>query len=180
MWEAIILGGTLFLLAAIYPPYNVFIAQSFSEKNLILYLIVVVSSIVGVILGGLILEYGTKLLRLPLELIGGIFIIVVGLRMLWPKKSPANGEILKEKVSVSIEAAFSCFLMSIMPGVFTISMGTALSTSNAAQISAVLIGATLGINSGGILLYKGAALANLPLNKLGGILLLFVGALTIL
>ncbi|MEL7564602.1 MAG: hypothetical protein AAGU27_06940 [Dehalobacterium sp.] len=180
MWEVISLGGTLFLLAVIYPPYNVFIAQSFFEKNLILYLIVVISSIIGVILGGLILEYGTRLLGLPLELLGGIFIIIVGLKMLWPKKSQSNEKKLNEQVSVSVEAAFSCFLMSVMPGVFTISMGTGLSTANAGQISAVLIGATLGINSGGILLYKGASLANLPIDKLGGVLLLFVGILTLL
>lgn len=179
MWEMISLGTTLFFLAAIWPPYNVFIAQSLSEKNLLLYLLVVIPGIGGLMVGGLLLGYGTKLLGIPLELIGGIFILGVALRMLWPKKNQSTAEAFKKKVSGSIQAALSCFLMSIMPGVFTVSMGTAISTANMALFFAVFIGSTLGIHIGGILLYKGAAFAKLPLDKLGGVLLLFIGILTI-
>lgn len=180
MWEVVSLGGTLFFMAAVYPPYNVFIARSISEKNLFLYLSTMIPSISGLFLGGLLLGYGTKLLGLPLELIGGVFIIGVGLRMLLPKKNQPQEDRLKEKVAGSAQAALSCFLMSCMPGVFTVSMGTAFNNSNITQISAVVMGAVLGTNLGGILLFKGARLTHLPLNKLGGVLLLFVGFLTII
>jgi hypothetical protein len=180
MWEVISLGATLFFIASVFPPYNVFIAQSISEKNLLLYLSTMIPSLSGLFLGGLLLGYGSILLGLPLELIGGVFIIVVGLRMLWPKKNQLKDDRLKKKVTGSAQAALSCFLLSFMPGVFTIAMGTAFNTANFPQVLTVSLGAALGINLGGILLFKGAKLAHLPLDKLGGVLLLFVGVLTII
>ena len=183
MWEVVSLGATLFIIATVFPPYNVFIAQSISERNLFLYLSTMIPALSGLFLGGILLDYGTKFLGLPLELIGGIFIILVGLRMLLFKKIPAGEnhqeDQLKQKVSGSAQAAISCFLMSLMPGVFTVSIATGFNTLNYGQISAVFMGAALGTNLGGILLFKGAKLAHLPLDKLGGVLLLFVGFLTI-
>lgn len=180
MFEVISLGFTLFVLAAIWPPYNVFIAQAFLEKNLVLFLSVLLPSLAGLFSGGLVLKFGTKFLGIPLELVGGIFILFIAVKMLWPKKSANNVDAFKRKFSGSIQASLSCYLMSCMPGVFTVSMATAMSPINIPQILAVtLFGATLGNIAGGFLLYKGAKLAHLPLDKIGGILLIFLGLLTI-
>jgi hypothetical protein len=180
MFELIGLGLTLFILAALWPPYNVFIAQAFSEKNPLLYFSVILPSLCGLFTGGTIIGIGTKLLGIPLELFGGIFILGIGVKMLLPKKNQDSDIEFKKKLSNSIQAAFSCFFMSAMPGVFTVALATALNPVNIPQILAVtFFGATLGNTAGGILLYKGTKLMNLPLKKIGGILLLFIGVLTI-
>lgn len=180
--ELLTLGCTLLFLAALWPPYNVFIARAIRQRSIFLYLSVMVPSVAGQAAGAWLLVKGVGLLGIPLEFIGGGFILILAVKMFLTaeKHGEEEDDVPAIDYKTALSAAFSCCVMSMIPGAFTISLAKAIEDFDIVRISVVVgMGTIAGLTVGGIMLYNGAKLAKLPLNKLGGVLLAFVGVITI-
>lgn len=174
MLNTLSLGFSLMFLAAVFPPYNVYIAQSINESNYKKYFMIIVFSVIGLALGGFMIFYGSKMLGFPIELLGGAIIFYLGLRM-FIKKEEESADYDSMQLADSLSGAFSCMLMSMVPGAFSLTVAKGIANSDLFLVLTVfLAGPILGTTLGGLLLYKGTQVSRLPLNKVGGIMLFFV------
>ena len=168
------IGASLFFLAAVFPPYNVYIAESISQKNLKKYLMIISFSILGLTIGGVTIYLGSQIVGASVELVGALVILYLALKMFTKKEEIAEPTAeLKENFT----GAISCMIMSMLPGAYSITVAKGLASMDYFLVSTVyLAGPIFGISFGGFLLYKGTKVSNLPLNKVGGLMLLFVSA----
>ncbi len=171
MWQYLEIGLPLLFLAAIWPPYNILIAKSLIEKDYLVTLGIIFSSFLGLSLSVFLLVGGAKLTHLPLSLMGGVIVILLGIKMIFSKEK-------KEKVNIAarFQTVFTTFLLSAVPGVYALTAASGFLKGDLNQVLTVyLAGPTLGITSGGLLIAYGVRYSKLPLNKIGGILLIFIG-----
>lgn len=174
MLSSLSMGLSLMFLAAVFPPYNVYIAQSIKESNFKKYLIIIVFSVLGLAIGGFLVFYGSKLLGFPVELLGGVVIFYLAVKM-FLKKEDESVNYESAQLADSLSGALSCMLMSMLPGAFSLTIAKGLANSDLFLVLVVfLAGPILGTSLGGFLLYKGTQVSRLPLNKVGGIMLFFV------
>lgn len=172
--------ASLFFLAAVFPPYNVYIAQAISHKNIRQYFMIIIFSLIGLAIGSLLMLFGSEVLGLPIELVGGGIIFYLAVKMFFTEESdPSQVENMELKDDLS--GAISCMIMSMLPGAFSITIAKALVDMNYFLAAAIfLFGPILGTSFGGFLLYKGTKLSNLPLNKVGSIMLFVISMVTFL
>jgi hypothetical protein len=169
-------GASLFFLAAVFPPYNVYIAQSISQKNLKKYLMIVAFSVLGLAIGSTMIYFGSQMIGFPIELIGGGIILYLAIKMFFKKEADPD-EINSLELKENLSGAISCMIMSMLPGAYSITVAKGLATLDFFLVATVfLAGPILGTSFGGVLLYKGTKVSRIPLNKVGSILLLLVGA----
>ncbi len=170
MWRYLALGVPLLFLAAIWPPYNVFLAYFFSKKDFKTALGIILSSSVGLSLSVVLIFLGGRFANLPLNFIGAAIVGFLGVKMLF--NQPVN---TKFEVVSRMEAISSTFFLSFIPGVFAFTAASGLYRGEIGQLITVfLAGPVLGISLGGLLLYLGVSLFKLPLNKIGGLLLIAI------
>jgi|Deesub1362A_J573_1020465.scaffolds.fasta_scaffold11052_3 small neutral amino acid transporter SnatA (MarC family) len=167
----LLLGISLLFLAAIWPPYNVFIAESIVKKDKWMLFAIPVSSVLGLTLSVLMIFWGAEVLGFSLSIIGGIVVILLGIKMFF--SPPSEGKVnLGEKVSM----LFTVFLVSAIPGVYAFTAASGLQKGDLLQVLTVyLAGPIFGITLGGFLLAFGFKISKLPLNKVGSLLLLLIG-----
>ena len=172
MLNTVGIGASLFFLAAVFPPYNVYIAQSIRQKNIRKYLMIVGFSVLGLTLGSVAIYLGSQLIGASLELVGAAVILYLAVKMFLKKEEiQIEGEELQENLT----GAISCMVMSMLPGAYTVTVAKGLATMDYFLVSTVfLAGPILGISLGGVLLYKGTKVTRLPLNKVGGVMLFLV------
>ncbi len=165
------LGIPLLFLAALWPPYNVLIAEAILRKDRWMLMAIPVSSVLGLSLSVLVIFWSARIFGIPLSLVGGIIVIALGIKMFFSSES--EGEIsLGEKLS----AIFTVFVVSAIPGVYAFTAAAGLERGDWGQVLTVyLAGPVLGIVLGGVLLAYGFKLTRLPPNKVGALLLFFVG-----
>lgn len=178
MLNTISVGASLFFLAAVFPPYNVYIAQSISQKNLKKYIMIVFFSVLGLGLGSAMIYWGSQKIGFPIELIGGSIIIYLAIKMFF--KADENSIDIKElEIKENLSGAISCMIMSMLPGAYSLTVAKGLATMDYFLVLTVfLAGPVLGTSLGGLLLYKGTKISRIPLNKVGGVMLFLVGSMT--
>jgi small neutral amino acid transporter SnatA (MarC family) len=165
------LGISLLLLAAVWPPYNVFIAESIIKNDKWMLFAIPLSSILGLTLSVLMIFWGAQILGVSLSIIGGVVVIFLGIKMFF---SPPSGE--KVNLGERLSMLFTVFLVSAIPGVYAFTAASGLQKGDLFQVLTVyLAGPVLGITLGGFLLAFGFKISKLPLNKVGAFLLFVIG-----
>ena len=174
MLDTVGIGASLFFLAAVFPPYNVYIAESIGQRNLKKYMMIVLFSVFGLSIGSTAIFLGSRMIGASVELIGAIVILYLAVKMFLKKEET---EITAREIKENLTGAISCMIMSMLPGAYSITVAKGLANMDFLLVSTVfLAGPILGISFGGLLLYKGTKVSRLPLNKVGGLLLFFVAA----
>ena len=87
MLNTVSIAVSLFFLAAVFPPYNVYIAQSIRHKNFRQYFLIIVFSILGLTIGSLLIFFGSELIGLPIELVGGGIILYLAIKMFFTEEN---------------------------------------------------------------------------------------------
>lgn len=171
IFSYLVLGISLLFLAAIWPPYNVFIAESIVKKDKWMLFAIPSSSVLGLTLSVLMIFWGAEVLGFSLSIIGGIVVILLGIKMFF---SPPSEE--KVNLGEKLSMLFTVFLVSAIPGVYAFTAASGLQKGDLLQVLTVyLAGPIFGITLGGILLAFGFKISKLPLNKVGSLLLLIIG-----
>ncbi|MHB0976778.1 MAG: hypothetical protein ACYC1U_06245 [Candidatus Aquicultorales bacterium] len=174
MFSYITLSLSLVALAAIWPPYNVYIADALGRKDRITVALIVVAAVLGLSVSSFLVAAGASLTKLPLGKIGGAFVVFTGVRLLL-SKAPAREESVGKAVR-SREAVAASFLISATPGVYAVTVAHGIAKNDLLQALAAFIGGPLGILLGGILLSAGLRMFALPVEKIGGSIVLAIGA----
>ncbi len=168
---------TLLGLAALWPPYNIFIARALGQGDYLTAALTPVVSSVGLAIITAAMVAGASLVNLPLSLVGGIFVLLMGLRMLWKAPSHDAGLGTVEKAGM----LGTVFLISLMPGVYSVTAAMGVQEGDYLLTALVfLAGPTLGITLGGVVLHHGFRATRLPLARVGGAVLAGIGLWMIL
>ncbi len=177
MLNYLTLGLPLLLLAALWPPYNVLIADAFLRKKYWMILAIIFSSLLGLSTSVFLMVQGAKLANINFNLVGGIFVLALGLRLFFTKENRKK----KSTIGEHVQSLWTIFVVSFIPGVFSVTAAAGILNRDVGQVITVyLAGPLLGIFLGGILMAYGVKYAKLPLNRIGGILLLFIGIVMII
>lgn len=174
MLNTISVVGSLFFLAAVFPPYNVYIAQAIRHKSIKQYFLIIFFSVLGLSIGSFLVYYGSEIIGFPIELVGGGIIFYLAIKMFLSEENKA-AELENIELKENLSGAISCMIMSIVPGAFSISIAKAFADMDYILVALIfLAGPILGTSFGGILLHKGTKISKLPLNKVGSIMLFVI------
>jgi hypothetical protein len=169
----LILFLSLLGLAALWPPYNIFIARALEEGDYLTVVLTPLVSTLGLSIITVALALGAGLTNLPLSPLGGAFVGLMGLRMLM-RKSVEGSEGLA--VGERAEILGTAFLVSATPGVYSVTAAVGVERGDFLLILLVFMaGPILGITLGGFALHHGLKATRLPLSRIGGLILTAIG-----
>lgn len=132
MWRYLAIGIPLLFLAAIWPPYNVFLAYFFSKKDFKAALDIVLSSSTGLALSVTLILFGSRFANLTLNFIGAAIVDFLGVKMFFSQPVKQQLEVVSR-----IEAISSPFFLSFIPGVFAFTAAADLYRGEVGQLITV-------------------------------------------
>jgi len=172
----IVLLATLLLLGITYgAPIMVFSAELLEKKDWRGLLFIMLALTVGVLVPTSIMILGASLTRIPFSLIGGVFMLFIGLRIFFTKAKTEDG--VKKVFNTRLEAATTAFLVSLPPGSFSISAAQGYLTHDLIKVFIVFLAGPLAVVIGAPLYLHGFKLLKLPIHKVAGLLVIIMATI---
>ncbi|MBS3909053.1 MAG: hypothetical protein KGZ93_05435 [Actinobacteria bacterium] len=169
------LALSILFLSAAWPPHNVYVADALARNDRRTVALIALAVLAGVSLSTALVAAGASLAKIPLSTIGGIIICITGVRMLFRgsyEKRAAEAEVHgKSRREVIITA----FILALTPGPYAIIAAEGIAKQDFAQTAIVLVCDPVGVTAGGMLLAYGIRFVKLPLNIIGGIIVILIG-----
>jgi len=169
------LALSILFLSAAWPPHNVYVADALARNDKRTVIFIALAVLAGVSLSTALVAVGASLAKIPLSTIGGIIVIITGIRMLFrgsfeKKAAEAEGH-GKPKRDVIITA----FVLALNPGPYAIIAAEGIAKQDFVQTAIVIACDPVGVVAGGMLLGYGIRFVKLPLNIIGGIIVILIG-----
>ncbi|MDI6816113.1 MAG: hypothetical protein QME41_02825 [Actinomycetota bacterium] len=169
------LALSILFLSAAWPPHNVYVADALARNDKRTVVLIALAVLAGVSLSTALVAVGASLAKIPLSTIGGIIVAITGIRMLFrasfeKKAAEAEGHD-KPKRDVIITA----FVLALNPGPYAIIAAEGIAKKDFVQTAIVIVCDPVGVVAGGILLGYGIRFVKLPLNIIGGVIVILIG-----
>ncbi|HEY3374111.1 MAG TPA: hypothetical protein VGK02_03495 [Candidatus Aquicultor sp.] len=168
------LGSTLLFISAAWPPYNVYIADALVRKDRLTVVLIVLAAFFGLMVPTTVIVAGASLASIPLGKIGGAFVLFTGIRMFFkhPESEVKTGE--EARTKTNREAIVTSLLISMVPGIYAVLAAEGITKHDLLQTVIVFICGPTGVLLGGLLLAYGIRFINLPIDKIGGVLIVLI------